>query len=95
VLLVDAFVYHSLKRRPLLDRDEFVQHVVTSCPAHNRLYAQPFEWMCINPKMPRWFGVRVPLKALPCFLRRSVCHLDGFESLSELLPDGRLDALAT
>jgi len=54
-LLVNAFGGRYLKRGSWSDRDKFIDHVWTSWPEYNRLYAHPFQWTWTNNQMRNWF----------------------------------------
>ena len=55
-ILNNAFGYHYLRRRSWTGQEEFISHVATSWPEHNRRYAHPFEWMRPNHKMRQQFA---------------------------------------
>jgi hypothetical protein len=55
-LLVNAFGGRYLKRGSWSRRDEFIDHVSTSWPEYNRLYAHPFQWTWTNNQMRNWFA---------------------------------------
>lgn len=59
-LLNHAFSHHYLKRGSWASREEYIDHVVSSWPEYNRLYAHPFEWTWTNQKMRAWFGEHAP-----------------------------------
>jgi hypothetical protein len=50
-----AFDGRYLKRGSWSSRGECIEHVASSWPEYNRLYAHPFEWTWTNQKMRRWF----------------------------------------
>ena len=55
-LLIGAFGQRYLKRGSRVSRDELIEHVWTSAPEYNRLYAHPFQWTWTNQKMRQWFA---------------------------------------
>jgi DDE superfamily endonuclease len=55
-LLGGAFGGRYLKRGSWRSRQEFIDHVVLSCPEYNEHYAEPFEWTWTNQKMRAWFA---------------------------------------
>ncbi|MBN9520299.1 transposase, partial [bacterium] len=59
-LLVNAFGGRYLKRGSWSSRDAFVEHVPTSWPEYNRLYAHPFEWTWANNQVRDWFATHAP-----------------------------------
>ena len=59
-LLNHAFDGRYLKRGSWPSRGEYIDHVASSWPEYNRLYAHPFEWTWTNQKMRRWFEEHAP-----------------------------------
>jgi hypothetical protein len=59
-LLNGAFAVRYLKRQSWRSREEFIEHVTSSWPEYNRLYAHPFQWTWTNQKMRRWFAEHSP-----------------------------------
>ncbi len=57
---INAFKGRYLKRASWRDRDEFIDHVASSWPEYNRLYAHPFEWEWTIPQMKKWFAEHAP-----------------------------------
>ena len=55
-LLNHAFGLRYLKRGSWKSREEYIDHVSSSYPEYNRLYAHPFEWTWTNHKMRRWYA---------------------------------------
>jgi DDE superfamily endonuclease len=55
-LLNHAFDGRYLKRGSWSSRGECIEHVASSWPEYNLLYAHPFEWTWTNQKMRRWFA---------------------------------------
>jgi DDE superfamily endonuclease len=55
-LLIRAFGQRYLKRGSWGSREELIEHVLTSAPEYNGLYAHPFEWTWTNQKMRQWFA---------------------------------------
>jgi hypothetical protein len=55
-LLIRAFGHRYLKRGSWKSREELIEHVLTSAPEYNRLYAHPFNWTWTNQKMRQWFA---------------------------------------
>jgi DDE superfamily endonuclease/Homeodomain-like domain len=59
-LLVRAFGHRYLRRASWNSRQQFIDHVVASCPEYNELYAHPFQWTWSTQKMRRWFDKHKP-----------------------------------
>ena len=59
-LLIGAFGYHYLKRASRANREEFIEHVLSSGPEYNLRYAHPFAWTWTNPRMRAWFAEHAP-----------------------------------
>jgi len=55
-VLVNAFGGRYLKWGSWSARDGFIDHVSTSWPEYNELYAHPFEWTWTNNQMRNWFA---------------------------------------
>jgi hypothetical protein len=53
-LLLRAFVERYLRRGEWASRDDFIDHLNTSWPEYNRLYAHPFIWSWTRAKMHAW-----------------------------------------
>jgi hypothetical protein len=59
-LLIRAFGHRYLKRGSWSSRKELIEHVLTSAPEYNQLYAHPFQWTWTNQKMREWFAKHAP-----------------------------------
>ena len=55
-LLNHAFGRRYLKRGSWASRGAYIEHVMSSWPEYNQLYAHPFEWTWTNQKMRRWYA---------------------------------------
>jgi hypothetical protein len=59
-LLVRGFGHRYLRRASWVSRQQFIDHVVVSCPEYNELYAHPFQWTWSTQQMRRWFDAHKP-----------------------------------
>jgi transposase len=55
-LLNRAFSRRYLRRRSFGGTDALKQHLRSSAPEYNRLYAHPFQWTWSGPKMRAWYA---------------------------------------
>jgi transposase len=54
--LLEAFEEHYLNRGSWTNKKQFMEHIVSSWPEYNRLYARPFDWQWTIPQMRCWFA---------------------------------------
>lgn len=59
-LLIRAFAHRYLKRGSWVSQAKLIEHVLTSAPEYNQLYAHPFQWTWTNQKMRQWFAKHAP-----------------------------------
>jgi hypothetical protein len=55
-LLNHVFDRRYLRRGSWPSRAAYIEHVLTSWPEYNRLYAHPFDWTWTNQKMRQWYA---------------------------------------
>lgn len=57
-LLLKSFESHYLKRGSWSSRQELIEHLCSSCPEYNRLFAQPVNWSWTRRDLRNWMEWR-------------------------------------